>query len=526
MSLVGETLGNYSIEGLLGHGTMAEVYLARHLIHGYEVAIKVIHPHLLNDPGFIERFKREAKVLGEMDHPHIIHVYDFVITPQTAYIVMEYLGGGTLADKINKYHEKKETMPLWEVLQVLEPIASAIDYAHEHGLVHRDIKPANILFRDNQDAVLSDFGLAFLINDPRLSASNTITGTPAYLSPEQAKGMAGDARSDVYALGIVLYEMLTGYTPFQGNIISVVMKHISDAPPSLRSFGRYLPKKVEDVVMKALDKQPHLRYQSAQFFARDFRKSIEKTLPEVMLLPASEEIIQPQPPKEQQIELATASEMSTESLSESSEAISETVVDAGNIEPPAMGQAEDLKEAARETLQFPAEELQAGSAAEQEIQTTAAASSLEASQRRASSVLPAYRAAAASGKRTSGGRVWSSLLIVLAVFLGVMAFLFFVLPQLINPQQGVQNNPAAGPAKYNVGQFLEVRVPGGASTSVYSGCRTLFGGNVVGVASDGQKAQITGRITCGKQWYYQVYIKDAVSENWNGTGYIPEDFLK
>jgi hypothetical protein len=107
-----------------------------------------------------------------------------------------------------------------------------------------------------------------------------------------------------------------------------------------------------------------------------------------------------------------------------------------------------------------------------------------------------------------------------------MAFLFFVLPQLINSQQGIQNNTAAGAAKYNVGQFLEVRVPGGASTSVYSGCRTLFGGNVVGVASDGQKAQVTGRITCGKEWYYLVYIKDAVSENWNGIGYIPEDYLK
>ncbi len=212
--LVNELLESIKLKKIIGHGTMAEfTWLSHHPCYPGNQG----HPaHLLNDPTFVERFKREANILGELDHPHIINLYSYDFSNNQAYIVMEYLSGGTLADRMKEFHDRKEHIPLGEVLQIIEPIASAVDYAHEHDLVHRDLKPANILFRENDDAVLTDFGLAFMMNDPRLSASNTITGTPAYLSPEQAKGMPGDGRSDIYALGIILYEMFSGYTPFQG----------------------------------------------------------------------------------------------------------------------------------------------------------------------------------------------------------------------------------------------------------------------------------------------------------------------
>ncbi len=513
MDLAGETLGEYRIEKLIGHGTMAEVYLATHNERGYPAAIKIIHEHLLTDPNFLDRFRREAKILSDLDHPHITQIYGYEFAPKQAYIVMEYLGGGTLADRLRVCHEHKENLSLGEVLSIIEPISSAIDYAHEHGLIHRDIKPANIIFRENHDPVLTDFGLAYVMSDPRLSASNTITGTPAYLSPEQAKGNPGDSRSDVYALGVVLYEMLSGYTPFQGNVISVVMKHISEAPPSIRSFGRYLPKRIEDVVVKSLEKQPHQRYQSAQMMARDLRKAIEKTVPE-SLMPEAESI--------SQLEWEAAQNEIKDS------AVSETRDDSVNLPASEVAIVEQPIFEMQESESAPAVPAPpAAQGAPATSETTPEQSQKPLPRRR---VLPGtmriedVREIALRNRRREETN-WPAVFLTIGILALLSALMIFVLPGLVGDIQ-TQVNPPSQPAKYNTGQQLDITIPGGMSTSIYDGCKSLLSGRVVGMASDGQKAIVKSRKPCGEEWYYEIFVKEAASKDWDGIGYISGQFLK
>jgi len=501
MNLIGEMVGNYKIEKLIGHGTMAEVYLATHVEKGYSAAIKVIHRHLLNDASFMERFRREARILTDLDHPHITHIYEYNFQPDQAYIVMEYLGGGTLGDRLKSYHDRKERMPLLEVLQIIEPIASAVDYAHEHGLVHRDLKPANILFREKNDSVLTDFGLAYMMNDPRISTSNTITGTPAYLSPEQAKGMPGDGRSDVYALGIILYEMLSGYTPYQGNVVTIVMKHISETPPSIRSFGRYLPKKVEEVVFKALEKQSHNRYQSAQILVRDLRKAIEKTIPEAL---AQEEILE-----------AESEKIAGEKAQEG---------DPNDASLPELAQNGEEAGGEEETTQA-AEDADVEAVVEEESDDTAGKPHPQPFQRNYERLNPYDTLEIprrARRKKSNSGMILTAILGLLVV---VLAILYFVLPQVLQDMQN-QSTLAAGTPKFTIGQSVTITIPGGARTSLYDGCRSVMSGKVVGMAADGQKAQIKTRRVCGEEWYYQVLIKEAVSKDWDGIGYLSGEFIK
>ena len=511
MSLIGETIGNYQILRFLGNGNMAEVYLAAHITEKYPVAIKVVHSHLMKDANFLERFRREARVLSELDHPHIIHVYESVVELDQAYIVMEYLSGGTLAEKLKTYSDRKESLPIENVLQILEPIASAVDYAHEYGLVHRDLKPANILFRGNDDPVLTDFGLAFLMNDPRLSASNTITGTPAYLSPEQAKGMPGDARSDVYALGIVLYEMLSGYTPFQGNVISIVMKHISEAPPSIRSFGRYLPKKVESVVFKALEKQPHMRYQSAQFFARDLHNAIEKTMPDVL-----------------KNKIAAPEEIEWDSGKAGGE--SESTSSAEQMMPPVMesGSAAQLPDASLQTItNEPRENIESsGETGEKSTVTDANKSQPALEARRANPRTPEAAMPSLPKTRRKEAPVKRSGTLLTIGVVAVIIFLIFLASQAIGGITPTESTGQAGPSKYNNGQRLTISVPGGASTSVYKGCRSVLSGGVVGMVTNNQSAVIKSRRECGKEWFYEVVVKDAATKDWDGNGFIPEKYLR
>lgn len=273
---LGQTIGKYQIETLIGHGSMADVYLARHVDLGIPVAVKIIHLHLLSQPVFLERFKREAEVMAALRHPHIVRLYEVICQPEMAAIVMEYLPGGTLEARLAQHRSPGEALPLAEVVKWMEALCGAVDFAHRRNLVHRDLKPANILFRETDEPVLTDFGLAFLSDQSRLSHSNSITGTPAYLSPEQARGVSGDERSDIYSLGVILYEMLVGQTPFQGSTISVALKHLSEPPPSPRQWGRYLPTGVEAVLMRALAKNPVERYQSASGLAQALRMAVER----------------------------------------------------------------------------------------------------------------------------------------------------------------------------------------------------------------------------------------------------------
>ena len=486
MSSVGETLGNYKVEKTIGRGRMAEVYLATHRDKGYPVAIKVVHSHLMSDKSFLNRFEREAQVLTQLEHPHIVYVYEYKASREIAYLVMEYLQAGTLGDKLKAYTGQGEKFPMSEALQIMEPVASAVDYAHEHDLVHSDLKPANILFRDNGDPVLTDFGLAFLLDHPHLNASKTITGTPAYLSPEQAEGQPGDARSDIYTLGIILYELLTGYPPFQGNHISVVMKHISETPPSLRTLGCYVPKQVEDVIMKALEKEPHQRYQSAQVLLRSLREAFEKTIPEEL-------------PKEEV----------------GAKAVAETVEASAEAEPILETETE-LAPAQAEVAAF-ATPLVSGevlAAREQAAEAPARAT------RRGSTPAGTGGATArpAPVRRKKAKTNWLTVLAVVGVLAIVIACVGAI-------TLFIQNNDvaAAGTPKFAPGQRVVISIPGQEGTSVYNGCPPW---GVHGIATDGQIARIQGRRICNNEWYYDVVIPQAATDDWDGSGTVLGKFLK
>ncbi len=262
--LSGTTLGKYQLIERLGRGGMADVY------KGYQpgldryVAVKVLHPHLSEDPDFITRFRREAKSVANLRHPHIVQVFDFDIQGENYYMVMEYVEGGkTLKQLLQELAAKNERLPLDRTLDIVARLADALAYAHGLGMVHRDIKPANVLLPGLERPVLSDFGIARLLGETGLTGSGVMIGTPAYMSPEQGRGERGDARSDIYALGIVLYEMLTGRPPYDADTpYAVILKHINDPLVPPHAVIGALPESVERIVLKCLAKNPEDRFAS------------------------------------------------------------------------------------------------------------------------------------------------------------------------------------------------------------------------------------------------------------------------
>ncbi len=262
--LSGQTLGKYQLIERLGRGGMADVY------KGYQpgldryVAVKVLHPHLSEDPDFITRFKREARSVAELRHPHIVQVFDFDVQGENYYMVMEYVEGGqTLKQLLQELSARGERLPLDTTLGVMQTMADALAYAHGLGMIHRDIKPANILIPNINRPVLSDFGIARLLGETGLTSSGQMVGTPAYMSPEQGKGERGDVRSDIYALGIVLYEMLTGRPPYDADTpYAVILKHINDPLVPPHALIGPLPDAVERIVLKCLAKNPEDRFAS------------------------------------------------------------------------------------------------------------------------------------------------------------------------------------------------------------------------------------------------------------------------
>ncbi|HHJ35243.1 MAG TPA: serine/threonine protein kinase, partial [Gammaproteobacteria bacterium] len=246
----------YSIEKQLGRGGMARVYLARHIGLDRLVAIKVLSKDLDGDRSFSERFMREARIVANLTHQNIITVYDIGVHDEHHYIAMEYLPGETLDDKIKK---KQDIQP---ILSITKQIASALDFAHKKGIVHRDVKPDNILFREDGTAVLTDFGIARAArSETRMTATGTVIGTPHYMSPEQAQGQEIGPWSDIYSLGIVFYEMLTGEVPFDADsTIAVVFKHITEPVPELdEPYTQY-----QALINTMLAKEPAARYQTGR----------------------------------------------------------------------------------------------------------------------------------------------------------------------------------------------------------------------------------------------------------------------
>lgn len=262
MDLIGQKFGKYELVEYLGHGGMAEVYKAHQPGLDRYVAIKLMHRHLARTGDFVSRFRREARSIGQLQHTHILHVIDFDVENDVYYLVMDFIQG----ESLKEYLEKEKKLSVDESLTLIMQMADAIEYAHQQGMIHRDIKPANIMFLDDshQHTLLADFGMARLQNDSGLTATGAIVGTPAYMSPEATEGVQVDERADIYSLGVVLYEMVTGTTPYKGDTpLSVVVKQLSEPLPPPTQFNPDLPQAVEDVLLKALAKDPDERYQTA-----------------------------------------------------------------------------------------------------------------------------------------------------------------------------------------------------------------------------------------------------------------------
>jgi Tol biopolymer transport system component/predicted Ser/Thr protein kinase len=258
MDLAGRTLGNYQIIEELGRGGMAVVYKAFQPSLGRYVALKVLPEYFQHDPEFIARFQREARAAAQLSHPNIVVIYDVGEQAGVHYIAMEYLDGGSLRDRL-----EKGALSPQEALRVIGQVGSALDFAHSRGLVHRDIKPANILFSADGRPKVTDFGIARANEGgTRLTRTGVLMGTPEYMSPEQVQGTVVDHRSDLYALGVMLYEMLTGQVPFQGETPHATLYAVAtQAPPAPRQVNPGLPPAIEAVILKALAKRPDDRFQ-------------------------------------------------------------------------------------------------------------------------------------------------------------------------------------------------------------------------------------------------------------------------
>jgi eukaryotic-like serine/threonine-protein kinase len=288
----------YEVQGRIGAGGMAEVWRGFDRILNRTVAIKTLLPQFARDASFVDRFRREAQAAARLNHAGIVSVYDSGTDGETPYIVMQFIEGRTLAD----YLASGKTIPPMKAAQVAKEIAEALAAAHAEGVIHRDIKPANVMVTRDGKVLVMDFGIARLISGPETAPqTSAVLGTASYLSPEQAQGQSVDARTDIYALGVVLYEMLTGRPPFTGDSpMAIAYKQVNATPEAPSSLNPDVPPQLDAVVMRALSKNPANRYQTGKEFADDLDRALTggKVLA-TPLLPAAGEATQvisrPQP---------------------------------------------------------------------------------------------------------------------------------------------------------------------------------------------------------------------------------------
>ena len=255
-----QATGNrYRVLRRLGSGGMADVYLAEQETLGRPLVLKVMHAHLARDPEMRERFRREAEAASRLLHPLICVPFDFGEVGEMTYLIMPYLAGGGLADVI----ARTRTVPAVRMAEIASQVATALDYAHRHGVVHRDVKPDNVLFDDDGNAFLTDFGIATAQFHARLTGSGRAMGTPHYMAPEQAMGKTLDGRADLYAVGIMMYECLVGFPPFDAaDAFSIGYKQVHEVPVPLGEVNSGISATLSAIVMRCLEKRPDARYQT------------------------------------------------------------------------------------------------------------------------------------------------------------------------------------------------------------------------------------------------------------------------
>lgn len=263
----------YEIIKTIGEGGMANVYLANDTILERNVAIKVLRGDLSNDEKFIRRFKREALSVSNLSHPNIVEVYDVGEEDGNYYIVMEYIEGKTLKQLL----QKRGALTLTEVLDIMSQLTDGLAHAHEAYIIHRDIKPQNIMIEDNGLIKITDFGIATAINSTQLTQTNSVMGSVHYLPPEQASGKGATIKSDIYSLGILMYELLTGSVPFKGDTaVEIALKHMKEKMPSVRKQNPTIPQSVENIILKATAKNPKNRYDSAREMYTDLQTAMDR----------------------------------------------------------------------------------------------------------------------------------------------------------------------------------------------------------------------------------------------------------
>ncbi|MGM0844551.1 MAG: Stk1 family PASTA domain-containing Ser/Thr kinase [Bacillota bacterium] len=264
--------GRYKILEMIGGGGMANVYLAKDMILDREVAIKMLRLDFANEEEFIKRFQREAQSATSLVHPNIVSIYDIGEEDDIYYIVMEYVDGMTL----KQYIQKNSPVSIEKAIDIMRQLTSAIAHAHQNHIVHRDIKPQNILMDHDGTVKITDFGIAMALSATSITQTNSVLGSVHYLSPEQARGGMATRKSDIYSLGIVMFELLSGRLPFSGeSAVSIALKHLQSETPSLRRWNQNIPQSVENIVLKSTAKDPFQRYDSVEEIEEDLRTVLD-----------------------------------------------------------------------------------------------------------------------------------------------------------------------------------------------------------------------------------------------------------
>ncbi len=264
--------GRYKILDMIGGGGMANVYLAHDMILDRDVAVKVLRMDFAEDEEFIRRFHREAQSATSLAHPNIVSIYDVGEEDSIYYIVMEYVDGQTL----KQYIQQNSPIRIDDALEIMKQLTSAISHAHQNHIIHRDIKPHNILIDRHGNVKITDFGIAMALSATSITQTNSVLGSVHYLSPEQARGGMANRKSDIYSLGIVMFELLTGRLPFSGeSAVSIALKHLQSETPSLKRWNPSIPQSVENIVLKATAKDPFHRYDSVEDMEEDISTALE-----------------------------------------------------------------------------------------------------------------------------------------------------------------------------------------------------------------------------------------------------------